>query len=89
MERINYSKYVEELIDMIFVINYDNLNNQIFGKRARDIGIELVSQGGGNALFICIDMMIEKIQNEYDKMYIRDIIELELCWDGLHYLFIN
>jgi hypothetical protein len=77
---INYKIYVNELIDMIF--NHTS-KNYIFGKRARQIGQNLYNQGGVDSLFICMNMIVDKMTNEYSNEYLGSLRELEFCWTGL------
>ena len=76
---INYSRYVDELIDMM----YSGDCQPIFGSRARQIGKELVAAGGGKALFTCMEMLTDELSSEYSSEYLGSLRELEFCWNGL------
>jgi hypothetical protein len=45
-----------------------------FGKRARKIGEELVHQGGGNALFTCMNMLVEELLSNY--RHLRELVDI-------------
>jgi hypothetical protein len=78
---IDYSKYIRELIDMMFPLNSQGV---IFGKRAREIGEELVALGGANALFNTMNIMVAKMQEEeYSDEFLSRLRELEFCWSGI------
>ena len=75
---INYRFYTSELIDMIY-----NPDSVTFGLRARRIGEELHKKGGSDALFICMNMMVDELLTEYSKDYLGCLRELEFCWSGI------
>jgi len=80
--QLNYQRYVDELIDMMLSGRRDH-EGKIFGKRARTIGKELNELGGGNALFKCMDMLVEELTSEYSSEYLSDLRELEFAFSGI------
>lgn len=79
--RLYYDKYVNELIDMMFI---NSSQEVIFGDRARKIGNELVLLGGSDALFNTMNIMVSRMQEEdYSDGHLSRLRELEFCWSGI------
>jgi len=78
---INYRAYVDELINMMF--SGQTEEGGVFGRRAKDIGKELNSLGGGDALHKCMNMLVDNLSNEYSTEYLSYLHELEFAFSGI------
>lgn len=82
LDRMNYLKYADEIINMMF--NCDDLNSdEYFFNRCNKIGKEIVTiSGSGKALFIVMDILIDKLSNEYSNDYLGALRIVEVAFNG-------
>ena len=78
---INYRKYSDEIINMMF--NSGNLNSdEYFFNRCNKIGKEIVKiSGNGKALFTVMNILVDKLSNEYSNEYLGALRIVEVAFN--------
>jgi hypothetical protein len=79
---INYEKYTNEIINMMF--NSDDLNSdEYFFNKCNKIGKEIVTiSGNGKNLFTLMDILVDKLSNEYSSEYLGALRLVEVAFNG-------
>lgn len=78
---INYRRFVDRIIEMIFG---SNDHDDSFQKEGNKLGREIYAVGGANGLFAVMRVVEQEIMNcEYSNNYLGKLRELEWSWSGI------
>jgi hypothetical protein len=83
-ETINYKRFVDRIIEMIFGNNNMRYDRDTFGKEGNKLGREIYAVGGANGLFAVMRVVEQELLDcEYSNEYLGDLRNLEVSWTGI------
>jgi hypothetical protein len=83
-EQINYTIFVNRIINLIYRNNNFSYDRIVFGEEGRTIGKEIYALAGYHGLFDVISLVEQELLVcELSNEYLRDLRELEFSFSGI------